>query len=201
MRLIHKDLPSSVLIAGVDEVGRGPLAGPVVAAAVILDPRNPIAGLADSKALTEKRREHLFQEIRTKALAWSVARATVSEIDEINILQASLVAMQRAVAKLSIAPQLVLVDGNQCPKFPCEAIAIIKGDQTEPAISAASIVAKVLRDRWMLWLDRCYPEYGFAQHKGYSTAKHMAALKAHGATRTHRRSFAPVAACLTEEVC
>lgn len=180
------------LIAGVDEAGRGPLAGPVLAAAVILDPKRPIEGLADSKKLTAKQRERLFNEIRQHSLAWSVARARVSEIDTINILQASLLAMQRAVASLSLAPHLALVDGNKCPAFSCEAKAIIKGDQSEPAISAASIVAKVLRDRIMVMLDRKYPHYGFAQHKGYSTAMHVQALRTHGVSRVHRRSFAPV---------
>lgn len=186
------------LVAGVDEAGRGPLAGPVIAAAVILDPARPIAGLADSKKLTEKQRERLFDEIRHNALAWSVARARVREIDEINILQASLLAMQRAVSQLKIPPQLVLVDGNKCPVMPCPAIAIVKGDQTEPAISAASIVAKVLRDRIMLFLDKKYPAYGFARHKGYPTASHVEALKQAGVSRVHRRTFAPVSSLLAE---
>jgi len=182
----------SILIAGVDEAGRGPLAGPVIAGAVILDPSNPISGLADSKKLTEKKREALFEEIRQKALAWSVARATPKEIDDINILQASLLAMQRAVAGLSVAPTLVLVDGNKAPEMPCPVRAIVKGDQLEQCISAASIVAKVLRDRFMLMLDKKYPLYGFAKHKGYPTGSHMQALKAHGPSRVHRYSFAPV---------
>lgn len=180
------------LVAGVDEAGRGPLAGPVIAAAVILDPNRPIAGLADSKVLTEKQRERLFAEIREKAIAWSVARARVREIDEINILQASLLAMQRAVSQLKIPPQLVLVDGNKCPILPYPSMAIVKGDQTEPAISAASIVAKVLRDRIMVFLDKKYPAYGFARHKGYPTASHVEALKSAGVSRVHRRTFAPV---------
>lgn len=180
-------------IAGVDEAGRGPLAGPVIAAAVILNPKRPIEGLADSKQLTEKKRELLFEEIRQHALAWSVARATVNEIDSINILQATMLAMQRAVAGLKIAPHLALIDGNKCPLLPCEARAIIRGDASEPAISAASIVAKVLRDRLMLLLDKKYPLYGFAKHKGYSTGQHMEALRVHGASRIHRRSYAPVA--------
>lgn len=184
------------LVAGVDEAGRGPLAGPVIAAAVILDPEKPIQGLADSKKLTEKQRERLFEEIRTKALSWSVARARVREIDDINILQASLLAMQRAVTQLLIAPQLVLVDGNQCPAMPCPARAIVRGDQTEPAISAASIVAKVLRDRYMKLLDKRYPMYGFAKHKGYPTVSHVAALHEHGVSRVHRLSFRPVAQVL-----
>lgn len=186
-------IPRESLIAGVDEAGRGPLAGPVIAAAVILDPRHPIAGLADSKKLTEKRREKLFVEIRQHALAWAVARATVDEIDAINILQASMLAMQRAVSKLSIAPVKVLVDGNRSPIFACESEAIVRGDQTEPSISAASIVAKVLRDRLMLMLDRYYPMYGFAGHKGYPTASHVQALREHGVSRVHRVSFGPVA--------
>lgn len=182
-----------IIIAGVDEAGRGPLAGPVVAAAVILNPRRPIKGLADSKKLTEPQRNALFEQIRERALAWSVARARVTEIDTINILQATFLAMQRAVARLEVVPNKVIVDGNLCPKFHCEARAIIKGDDLEPAISAASIVAKVLRDRFMVMLDKKYPNYGFAKHKGYSTAEHMAALQRHGATRVHRRSFEPVA--------
>lgn len=190
------EIQASDLVAGVDEAGRGPLAGPVIAAAVILDPRRPIQGLADSKKLTERQREKIFAEIREKALAWSVARARVWEIDEINILQASLVAMQRAVAQLRVEPTLVLVDGNKCPQFPCEARAIVQGDATEQAISAASIVAKVLRDRFMHMLDKKYPQYGFAKHKGYPTAKHIEAIRAHGVSRVHRRTFAPVAACL-----
>ncbi|EKD71108.1 MAG: hypothetical protein ACD_46C00270G0007 [uncultured bacterium] len=181
------------LIAGVDEAGRGPLAGPVIAAAVILDPTKPIKGLADSKQLTAKQRERLFNEIRKKSLAWSVAQARVNEIDEINILQASLLAMQRAVTRLKISPELVLVDGNKTPTFTCAAKAIVRGDETEQCISAASIVAKVLRDRLMVMLDRYYPLYGFAKHKGYSTQYHMRALQTHGACRIHRVSFAPVA--------
>ncbi len=188
-----KKILKSVLVAGVDEAGRGPLAGPVIAAAVILNPDNPIAGLADSKALSHKKREALFAEIREKALTWSVARATVAEIDDINILQASLLAMQRAVAGLKYAPSLALIDGNRCPLLPCEARAIIGGDAIEASISAASIVAKVLRDRYMLFLDKHYPAYGFAGHKGYPTASHVAALDVHGASRVHRRTFAPVA--------
>lgn len=184
------NLPS--LVAGVDEAGRGPLAGPVVAAAVILDPTRPIPGLNDSKKLSEKQRDQLFDLIRERALAWSVARATVIEIDEINILQASLLAMQRAVKRLTIQPQLALIDGNKCPQLDCAAKAIIQGDATEPAISAASIVAKVLRDRLMKMLDKKYPHYGFAKHKGYPTQAHVEALKEHGVSRVHRRTFAPV---------
>lgn len=186
------------LVAGVDEAGRGPLAGPVVAAAVILNPKRRIKGLADSKLLTEKKRNELFEMIRKKALAWSVARARVSEIDDINILQASLLAMQRAVTSLKVTPSLVLVDGNICPKFHCEAKAIVDGDQLEPSISAASIVAKVLRDRFMRMLDKKYPDYGFAQHKGYATTQHMNALKQFGPTSVHRRFFAPVAELLMQ---
>ena len=193
------DEPSRThLIAGIDEAGRGPLAGPVIAAAVILDPRYRIEGLADSKQLTEKQRNYLFQKIRQHALAWSVARATVAEIEQINILHASLLAMQRAASKLRIVPQLALVDGNFCPDLFCEAKAIVRGDESEPSISAASIVAKVLRDRLMLMLDRKYPQYGFAQHKGYATAQHVQAIKRHGVCRIHRRTFAPVMDVLTK---
>lgn len=179
-------------VAGVDEAGRGPLAGAVFAAAVILDPARPIAGLNDSKKLSEKRREALFVEIQTKALAWSIAEASAAEIDAINILQASLLAMQRAVAGLSRLPTEVLVDGNRAPAFACPARAIIGGDALEPCISAASILAKVARDRTLLDLHARYPQYGFDRHKGYPTAEHMAALLAHGACPEHRRSFAPV---------
>lgn len=181
------------LIAGIDEAGRGPLAGPVVAAAVILNPKKNIKGLMDSKKLTEIQRENLFIKIRQHALAWSVARGTVNEIDTINILQATFLAMQRAIAKLRIIPNLALVDGHICPKFPCEARAIIKGDESEPVISAASIVAKVLRDRLMIMLDKKYPAYGFAQHKGYATSRHIEVLGKLGPVRIHRKSFAPVA--------
>jgi ribonuclease HII len=179
-------------IAGVDEVGRGPLAGPVVTAAVILDPDQPIAGLADSKVLSEKKRELLFDEIRLKAKAWAIGRAEVEEIDALNILQATLLAMQRAVAALEIAPNHVLVDGNRCPDLPCTADAIIKGDGRVAEISAASIMAKVSRDREMVLMDKQYPGYGLAGHKGYPTKAHMAALQALGVTPIHRRSFAPV---------
>lgn len=183
---------SSHLIAGVDEAGRGPLAGPVIAGAVILNPKKSIKGLDDSKKLTKEKREELFKLIRESALAWSFARATVSEIDRINILQATLLAMQRAVARLQLPPKLVLVDGNQCPKLPYETQTIIKGDALEPAISAASIVAKVVRDRIMVMLDKIYPHYGFAQHKGYATPQHFAALESHGPSRIHRKSFSPM---------
>jgi len=181
-----------LLVAGVDEVGRGPLAGPVVAAAVILDPARPIDGLADSKKLTERRREALDELIRERALAWAIGRAEVAEIDDINILQASLLAMQRAVAELAHPPGMVLIDGNRCPILACPARAIVGGDGTEPAISAASIIAKVARDREMTELAARYPEYGFANHKGYPTAAHLKALSQHGVTPIHRRSFAPV---------
>ena len=189
-------MADSFLIAGVDEVGRGPLAGPVLAAAVILDPAHPIAGLADSKALSAARRERLAEDIRAHALAWALGRAEVAEIDRINILQASLLAMQRAVAQLRIQPAQVLVDGNRCPvlNYPCT--AIVKGDATVPAISAASILAKVARDAELRDLDQRYPEYGFAQHKGYPTAAHRAALQRFGPCTEHRHSFAPVAAVL-----
>ncbi|MBK8536523.1 MAG: ribonuclease HII [Candidatus Competibacteraceae bacterium] len=184
------------LIAGVDEVGRGPLAGPVVAAAVILDPARLITGLADSKILSPARREQLALEIRAKALAWALGRAEVDEIDRINILQASLLAMQRAVMALSIAPERVLVDGNRCPALTCPCEAIIKGDATVPAISAASILAKVARDAELCQLHEQYPDYGFARHKGYPTAVHREALRRYGPCPEHRRSFAPVAAVL-----
>jgi ribonuclease HII len=184
------------LIAGVDEAGRGPLAGPVVAAAVILDERNPIEGLADSKVLTARRREQLFEEIRAKALCCSIAEASVEEIDAINILQATLLAMRRAVEGLRLKPALVLVDGNQLPVLDVRAEAIVKGDSKVQAISAASILAKVTRDRWCAALDAQYPAYGFAGHKGYGTAEHLAALQAHGACPQHRKTFAPVARVL-----
>jgi len=183
----------ALLTAGVDEAGRGPLAGPVMAAAVILDPARPIVGLADSKKLTERQREALEAEIKGRALAWAVARAEVEEIDKLNILHASLLAMRRAVAALNPVPHLALVDGNRCPpSLPCRAEAVVKGDQTVPAISAASILAKVARDRELLGLDACYPGYGFARHKGYPTKDHVAALEALGVTPVHRRSFGPV---------
>ena len=184
------------LIAGVDEAGRGPLAGPVMAAAVILDQRQPIAGLADSKKLTAARREALFDEIRAKALCCSIAQASVEEIDRLNILQATLLAMRRAVLGLRLKPVMVLVDGNRLPVLDVPAEAIVKGDALVPAISAASILAQVQRDRWCAQIDSDYPEYGFAGHKGYGTAAHLAALRTHGATVLHRRTFAPVAAQL-----
>ena len=185
-----------LLLAGVDEVGRGPLIGDVVTAAVILDPARPIAGLADSKKLTEKKREALCLEIKEKALCWAIARATPAEIDSLNILQASLLAMKRAVEQLSTQPEYVLVDGNRLPRWHYCAEAVVKGDSRVAAISAASILAKVQRDSEMASLDERYPGYGFAQHKGYPTAKHFAALHKLGITPLHRRSYAPVAAIL-----
>lgn len=184
------DIPG--LMAGVDEAGRGPLAGPVVAAAVILDDLRPIAGLNDSKKLSAAKREKLFDEIRAKALCCSIAQASVQEIDEINILQATLLAMRRAVEGLRLKPAKVLVDGNRLPVLDVLAEAIVKGDATVPAISAASILAKVTRDRWCAELDAQYPQYGFAAHKGYGTAEHLAALQIHGACPEHRKTFAPV---------
>jgi len=180
------------MIVGVDEVGRGPLAGPVVTAAVILDPNNPIEGLNDSKKLTEKRREQLVPIIKERALAWALGRAEPEEIDQINILQATLLAMSRAVAALSIQPSHALVDGNQAPKLTCPVTTIIKGDQTEAAISAASILAKVARDHEMQEMEQHYPGYGFAKHKGYPTKQHQQALLKLGVTPIHRRSFKPV---------
>lgn len=180
------------LVAGVDEVGRGPLFGPVVAAAVILDPSNPIDGLTDSKVLSEKQRDKFEIIIKEKALAWSLGRAEVEEIDSINILQASLLAMQRALEALSVTPDHVLVDGNRLPVIQCSGEAIVKGDLTVPVISAASIIAKVARDREMISMDETYPGYGLAKHKGYPTKAHMKALTELGVTVHHRRSFAPV---------
>jgi ribonuclease HII len=182
-----------VLIAGVDEAGRGPLAGPVYAAAVILDPARPVVGLRDSKLLSAAARERLSVEIRASAHAWCVASSDVDEIDAINILQATMRAMQRAVAGLAVAPAEVLVDGNRCPPLPCPARAIVKGDRDVPVISAASILAKTARDAYLIELDARYPGYGFAQHKGYGTPVHLAALDRLGPCPAHRRSFAPVA--------
>ena len=181
------------LVCGVDEAGRGPLAGPVVAAAVILDSSRPIDGLNDSKKLSAKRREALAKEIRAKALAWAVAEASVDEIDRINILQASLLAMQRAVAGLAINPAKALVDGNQCPDLSCPVEAIVGGDGKIAAIAAASILAKTIRDAGMLELHATYPIYGFDRHMGYPTAVHLKALREHGVSPVHRRSFRPVA--------
>jgi ribonuclease HII len=181
-----------MLVAGVDEVGRGPLAGPVVTAAVILDPENPIEGLADSKALTEKRREQLEPIIKARALAWALGRAEPEEIDQLNILQATLLAMRRAVDSLSVSPEHVLVDGIHAPELPCKVTTVIKGDQSEPTIAAASILAKVARDREMTVMEARYPGYGFARHKGYPTKQHQQALIELGPTDIHRRSFRPV---------
>ncbi len=183
-----------ILLAGCDEVGRGPLAGDVVAAAVILDPENPILGLDDSKKLTEKKRDLLFDEIKLKAKSWCVARASVAEIDSINILQASLLAMHRAVQGLHVQPEYVLVDGNKLPKWNYTAEAVVKGDSRVAAISAASILAKVVRDREMVEMDKQYPGYGLADHKGYPTKVHMDALDKLGITPIHRTSYAPVRA-------
>lgn len=187
---------SGALLAGVDEVGRGPLAGDVVAAAVILDPAKIIDGLADSKKLSERRREELYIEICTHATSWAVARATVAEIDSLNILQASLLAMRRAVEQLHVQPEHVMVDGNKLPRWSYSSEAIVQGDDKVKAISAASIIAKVTRDREMVKFDSEYPGYGFAGHKGYGTREHLAALSKLGATPIHRRSFAPVRAVL-----
>lgn len=189
---------SGHLFAGCDEVGRGPLAGDVVAAAVILDPAKPIAGLNDSKKLSEKKREQLFGEIQQHALSWCIARASVAEIDQLNILQASLLAMTRAVQGLAIQPEHVLVDGNKLPKWHYSAEAVVKGDSRVAAISAASILAKVTRDREMVALDAVYPGYGFAGHKGYPTGVHLQALERLGVTPIHRTSYAPVRARLEQ---
>jgi ribonuclease HII len=180
------------LVCGVDEAGRGPLAGPVVAAAVILDSRDPIQGLADSKTLSPKQREAVAAQIRERALAWAVGKADVEEIDGLNILQATLLAMQRAVALLRIAPEEVLVDGNCCPKLGFSVRAVVRGDALVPCISAASILAKTARDAEMRALHACFPLYGFDVHKGYPTAAHVAALRIHGASPVHRRTFHPV---------
>lgn len=188
---------AAVLVAGVDEAGRGPLAGPVVAAAVILDPAHPIAGLADSKQLTAQRREALFALIQQRALARCVAEASREEIDRLNILQATMLAMRRAVEGLAVQPGRVLVDGNRLPRLAIAAEAIVKGDAKVPAISAASILAKVTRDHWCLRLHERYPHYGFDRHKGYGTAEHLAALGEWGPCPEHRRSFAPVARAIS----
>ena len=187
---------SLIWVCGVDEAGRGPLVGAVVAGAVVLDPNNPIAGLKDSKKLTAVRREYLYEQIMEKAKAWGVGEASPAEIDEINILQATMLAMRRAIedltTRLGAWPDKALIDGNRCPELPIAAEAIVKGDAKEPAISAASIVAKVTRDRQMQILHERHPEYGFAQHMGYPTEAHFAALKHYGACDQHRRSFPPV---------
>lgn len=196
LTLVRLGFDPSECAAGVDEAGRGPLVGPVMAAAVILDPAQPIAGLADSKKLTPKSRERLDQEIRSKAIAFCVAQASAEEIDVLNILQATMLAMTRAVEGLKVSPSRIWVDGNRVPKLLVPARAVIKGDSLLDCISAASILAKVSRDHWCTQMDAKYPQYGFAQHKGYGTKAHMDALKTYGATPWHRRSFAPVAAVL-----
>ena len=186
------DFSSGRLVAGVDEVGRGPLVGNVVTAAVILDPERPIEGLADSKKLSEKKREMLYQQIIDNALAWSVAYATPEEIDELNILHATMLAMQRAVLGLKVAPEYVFIDGNRCPELPYPAEPVVKGDSKVAEISAASILAKVTRDREMIDLHQRYPQYGFDRHKGYPTAEHLKKLKELGPLPEYRRSFKPV---------
>ena len=187
---------SLIWVCGVDEAGRGPLVGAVVAGAVVLDPSNPIEGLRDSKKLTASRREFLYEQIMEKAKAWGVGQASPAEIDDINILQATMLAMKRAIEDLTLRlgawPDKAIIDGNRCPELPISAEAIVKGDAKEPAISAASIIAKVTRDRQMQALDRLHPQYGFAQHMGYPTEAHFAALKEFGACDEHRRSFSPV---------
>lgn len=199
------EYPIAYAIAGVDEVGRGPLVGDVVTAAVILDPENPIEGLMDSKKLSEKKRDLLSVEIKEKAIAWSIARATPEEIDTLNILHATMLAMQRAVAQLEITPDYVLVDGNRCPTFldgQGQSIAsehVVKGDARVAEISAASILAKVARDQEMLELDKLYPEYGFAKHKGYPTAAHMENIKKYGVLTSYRASFKPVAQVISTQ--
>lgn len=180
------------LVAGVDEVGRGPLVGDVVTAAVILDPNNPIEGLNDSKKLSEKKRLALLPEIKEKALAWAVGRCSPEEIDELNILQATMVAMQRAIAGLRVQPDLALIDGNRCPQLPMDSQAVVKGDLRVAEISAASIIAKVVRDQEMEELDKQYPQFGFAKHKGYPTKAHFEAIEQHGVISEHRKSFKPV---------
>jgi ribonuclease HII len=187
----HSGIPGRC-VAGVDEAGRGPLAGPVIAAAVILDPDKPVAGLRDSKQLSEARREVLYAEITARALAWAIGRADVEEIDRLNILQATLLAMRRAVGGLAPAARYVLVDGDQCPRLDCPVKAVVRGDQTVAPISAASIIAKVTRDREMKEADQRYPGYGLARHKGYPSRQHLRALQTLGVTPLHRRSFAPV---------
>ena len=185
-----------IWVCGVDEAGRGPLVGAVVAGAVVLDPNNPIKGLKDSKKLSPARREYLCEQIMEKAKAWGIGEASPAEIDDINILQATMLAMRRAIedltTRLGVWPDKALIDGNRCPELPIPSEAIIKGDTKEPAISAASIIAKVTRDRQMQILDKLHPQYGFAQHMGYPTEAHFAALKAYGACDEHRRSFSPV---------
>ena len=187
-----KPIVRTILVAGVDEAGRGPLAGPVVAAAVILDPRRRIRGLADSKVLSPERREDLAILIRERSVAWATGSADVEEIDRINIFHATMLAMSRAVAALPVPPEEALIDGNACPALHCRVRAIVKGDRDVKAISAASIIAKTTRDALLRELDKTYPAYGFAQHKGYGTPEHLAALGRHGPCAIHRRSFAPV---------
>jgi ribonuclease HII len=184
---------AATLVAGIDEAGRGPLAGPVVAAAVILDASRPVAGLRDSKLLSARQRDRLANEIRTRALAWSVGEADVAEIDALNILQATMLAMRRAFEGLSVAPEQAWIDGNRCPELACAMRAIVKGDRDVPVISAASILAKTARDAMLDELDGRFPEYGFAHNRGYGTPDHLAALARHGPCPAHRRSFAPVA--------
>jgi len=184
---------AATLVAGIDEAGRGPLAGPVVAAAVILDASRPVAGLRDSKLLSARQRDRLANEIRTRALAWSVGEADVAEIDALNILQATMLAMRRAFEGLSIVPAEAWIDGNRCPELGCAMRAIVKGDRDVPVISAASILAKTARDAMLDELDGRFPEYGFAHNRGYGTPDHLAALARHGPCPAHRRSFAPVA--------
>ena len=191
--------PNLALTAGVDEAGRGPLAGPVVAAAVILDPENPIEGLADSKKLTAKKREALEPLIKERALAWCVAEASVEEIDEINILQATMLAMQRAVAGLKVQPEFVQIDGNRIPKLPMMAEAIVKGDAKVAAISAASILAKTHRDAYMMEQAHRYPGYGFEKHMGYGTAEHIKAIETLGVLPIHRKTFKPISLYCQEE--
>lgn len=185
-------MQAALKVCGIDEAGRGPLAGPVYAAAVILDPAMPILGLKDSKLLSEGKREILAVKIQRHSIAWSVALATVEEIDRLNILQATMLAMQRAVQALQVSPDEAWIDGNHCPTLPCRARAFVQGDRLQPVISAASILAKTARDAEMLRLHERYPQYGFDRHKGYPTAEHLALLERHGASDIHRRSFAPV---------
>jgi len=185
---------------GIDEAGRGPLAGPVVAAAVVLNPAHPITGLDDSKRLSEKKRDELYPQIRQHALAWAVVEVGPREIDQINILQATLLGMQRAVERLSVSPTLALVDGNRAPSLPCRVKTIVQGDRLEPTISAASILAKVWRDRLMREMHLRYPMYGFDRHKGYPTAQHLSLLSLHGPCPAHRRSFGPVRTLLQGEL-
>ncbi len=199
LRRLQREQTAGVLHAGVDEVGRGPLAGPVISAAVILDHRAPIDGLADSKKLSETRREQLCDHIRERALSWAVGRAEVAEIDRLNILNASLLSMRRAVEALEVTPDRVLVDGNRCPELTLEMTCIVKGDSHVAQICAASILAKVTRDREMVALAEEYPGYGFEQHKGYPTAQHRESLRRLGVTPHHRRSFRPVAELIADD--